>query len=633
MKTNAIILLIAACTLTVHQSAAQSFGALGPANSTGGAKCFVTDPSGSTLYAGGTLTSAGGTSVASIAAWNGSSWSALGAGLTGNPGSYYVEDMVFFNGTLHAGGYINGSGGSPLYGIASWDGSTWNNLSNGVSGYIKAMAVYGGKLYVGGNLGIVDGTPSVWTDGFFPGTLACWDGTQWDTIPVAYPGSNNVHHMTVWNGKLYAGGDFGELYEFDGSNWTDVSLGQITHEVSAFAEYDGKLMIAELTWGGEGKIWQWDGSALTLFQGGFDGRIRGIVAHQGNLFVAGQCDEVSGFAFEGITYWDGTQWNIINQGISGNVEELIVFNGQIVLADIQFDKSDWSYYGTIGTLDMPTPAAPPATPTGLVAKFIQDTTAVLTWDTSATATSYKLVYKVAGTASWQHVAWKHTQQGQKTITGLLPGTTYKWAIFAINSHGYSAIAPMSTFSTLSGPCTIPTGLSATGVSGNQARLNWLPAANAVKYRIRYREAGSGGWTVLVKDNSWDKHWLTGLSLSTTYEWQIKSVCSYGPSSGTMWSATQSFTTASAKNLHTTEVETPATMGLQAYPNPSSDGQFRVAGLHQAEQATVYNLLGQPVWRGQLQNGTELDLGAFGSGVYILKCHHSGHEIVRRLIVR
>ena len=40
--------------------------------------------SGSTLYAGGDFTTAGGSAANNIAQWNGSSWSALGSGMGGN---------------------------------------------------------------------------------------------------------------------------------------------------------------------------------------------------------------------------------------------------------------------------------------------------------------------------------------------------------------------------------------------------------------------------------------------------------------------------------------------------------------------------------------------------------------------
>jgi len=46
--------------------------------------------SGNTLYAGGAFTTAGGNPANNIAKWNGSSWSPLGDGISGQPPSSTV---------------------------------------------------------------------------------------------------------------------------------------------------------------------------------------------------------------------------------------------------------------------------------------------------------------------------------------------------------------------------------------------------------------------------------------------------------------------------------------------------------------------------------------------------------------
>ncbi|OLD81157.1 MAG: hypothetical protein AUI33_01280 [Ignavibacteria bacterium 13_1_40CM_2_61_4] len=52
---------------------------------------------GSDVYAGGYFTTAGGSAANSIAKWNGSSWTALGAGISGVDGVHdkIVEKWVF----------------------------------------------------------------------------------------------------------------------------------------------------------------------------------------------------------------------------------------------------------------------------------------------------------------------------------------------------------------------------------------------------------------------------------------------------------------------------------------------------------------------------------------------------------
>jgi hypothetical protein len=60
---------------------------------------FALAVSGSTLYAGGDFTTAGGSAANSIAQWNGSSWSALGSGINGG-----VSALAVSSSTLYAGG-------------------------------------------------------------------------------------------------------------------------------------------------------------------------------------------------------------------------------------------------------------------------------------------------------------------------------------------------------------------------------------------------------------------------------------------------------------------------------------------------------------------------------------------------
>ena len=57
--------------------------------------------SGSMLYAGGDFTSAGGVLVNRIAAWNGTTWSALSSGMNAKVSSLAVSGST---GMLYAGG-------------------------------------------------------------------------------------------------------------------------------------------------------------------------------------------------------------------------------------------------------------------------------------------------------------------------------------------------------------------------------------------------------------------------------------------------------------------------------------------------------------------------------------------------
>ncbi|MFN7020984.1 MAG: GC-type dockerin domain-anchored protein [Phycisphaerales bacterium] len=115
------------------------------------------------LYVAGSFQSVNGVPAVSIAKWDGSTWSALGAGLTdavNGPESVRVSSMVVHDdGTgpvLIVSGRFTHAGGVPAENIAAWNGSSWAPVTTtppaGNGGFnASTMASYGGALYLGGS--------------------------------------------------------------------------------------------------------------------------------------------------------------------------------------------------------------------------------------------------------------------------------------------------------------------------------------------------------------------------------------------------------------------------------------------------------------------------------------------------
>ncbi len=102
------------------------------------------------LYAGGRFTTAGGVSCANIAKWDGSAWSALGSGI-GDANTSVFALAFDTKGNLYGVGSFTTAGQIPANNIAKWNGSSWSVLGSGVGGYINALACdRSGNLYVGG---------------------------------------------------------------------------------------------------------------------------------------------------------------------------------------------------------------------------------------------------------------------------------------------------------------------------------------------------------------------------------------------------------------------------------------------------------------------------------------------------
>ncbi|MEO6166762.1 MAG: T9SS type A sorting domain-containing protein [Chitinophagales bacterium] len=116
-------------------------------------------------------------------------------------------------------------------------------------------------------------------------------------------------------------------------------------------------------------------------------------------------------------------------------------------------------------------------------------------------------------------------------------------------------------------CVVPGNPEVKDITATSAKLKWEPVAAATAYKLRYKEASTGPWTLLGPHGHTKT--IDGLSASTTYVWQIKSVCGTNPKVTSDWSAKQFFTTTPLKMINESEEET----FFEIYPNPSSGNAF------------------------------------------------------------
>jgi hypothetical protein len=145
------------------------------------------DGTGAKLYVAGHFAQTGGGPAANIASWDGTSWSALGAGI----GNGIVRSLASFPDPLGgpskliATGSFTIAGGAPANQIASWDGTSWSPLAEGVSGPLPwTLAVYddhqgsGRDLYVGGRIDRAGGEPV--------SGIAKWEGCGGTGVPFCF---------------------------------------------------------------------------------------------------------------------------------------------------------------------------------------------------------------------------------------------------------------------------------------------------------------------------------------------------------------------------------------------------------------------------------------------------------------
>src|SRR6185436_5579096 len=122
------------------------------------------DGAGPALFAGGGFTLAGGNAANRIAKWDGTNWSALGAGLYNNLNPANVNAMTVFDDgsgpALYVGGTFITAGDVEAISIARWDGTSWSDLDVGTNGTVTALAAFDGALYVGGSFSFTGAGPA-----------------------------------------------------------------------------------------------------------------------------------------------------------------------------------------------------------------------------------------------------------------------------------------------------------------------------------------------------------------------------------------------------------------------------------------------------------------------------------------
>jgi hypothetical protein len=294
--------------------------------------------SGSDMYAGGqftTATNSGGVAVTVnyIAKWDGTSWSALGAGM-----NYWVYALAVSGSDIYAGGYFNSAGGSTAKYTAKWDGSNWSALNSGMDTWVYAIAVSGSNVFAGG--GFVE------ADGRAANFIAKWNGSSWSALGSGLNG--NVYALAVSGSDQFAGGVFwgtgginvNRIAKRNGSSWARLGSG-MDGEVRALAISGDNLyaggafttaggVSANCIARGNGSSWSW--SALGS---GMNTAVNALAASGSNVYAGGTFTTAGGSAASRIAKWDGSSWSTLGLGMNNAVSALAV-SGSNVFAGGQF---------------------------------------------------------------------------------------------------------------------------------------------------------------------------------------------------------------------------------------------------------------------------------------------------------
>jgi len=218
--------------------------------------CLAVLPSGH-LVAGGMFTQAGGVAVQNVARWDGVAWHAMHQGLMG----VVTALAVLPNGDLLAANAFPAA--SPyLFVIQRWTGSNWMQVGGALNGRVNAITVTAnGDVFVGGNFAN-------------PAGVARLANGVWSPVGNGLPG-------TVWglaglpDGRLVAGGSFSilpllRLAIWDGVAWSPMGSGANADVVAVAALPDGSVVAGGRFSSPGSRVARWSGSGWTGLGGGID---------------------------------------------------------------------------------------------------------------------------------------------------------------------------------------------------------------------------------------------------------------------------------------------------------------------------------------------------------------------------
>jgi hypothetical protein len=118
------------------------------------------------LIAGGLFDPAVGGPPGGIIRWNGSSWITLGGGLferDTETSTVGVSALTVLDGDLIVGGLFSHAGapfGVPVNNIARWDGTSWSALGAGTNDQVLTLDRHDGGLLLGGWFTLAGGSPN-----------------------------------------------------------------------------------------------------------------------------------------------------------------------------------------------------------------------------------------------------------------------------------------------------------------------------------------------------------------------------------------------------------------------------------------------------------------------------------------
>jgi hypothetical protein len=320
----------------------------------------------------------------------------------------------------------------------------------------------------------------------------------------------------------------------------------------------------------------------------------------------------------GAATWTSTTATANTLAISGLTSNTqYEFQVQTICSAVASDTSNWATaanFTTLVTLSC-------ATPTTLGTSNIGETTADLSWTSSAPNVNIR--YRIVGSATWTSTT---ATASPLSLTGLTTNTQYEFEVQAVCSAtagDTSYWANSVSFTTLATPtCPDPTSLVVSAVNTTDASLNWTPGGSETAWNLRYKKSTDATYTN-VNNTTTKPYLLTALQSSTAYTWSVQAVCSGTLNSG--WVAENTFTT-------TVGIENNAPSSLSVYSyrnqvNVTNNGNLLV------KEVVIYDVVGQQVCAFAINSNENILINTnLTFGNYVIKIVTENQVITKKLLI-
>jgi trimeric autotransporter adhesin len=329
MKNLRLYILILLTILSTNLFAQGTYNTLGSINNGCNDKVFAItgeQPQTSVIYVGGSFTNAGGSPAKYVAKWDQDAfaWTNMQphGGMNGP-----VRSLLYFNSTLYAAGDFIISDSIDTWHVARWTGAQWTNMAGGIRGAgLRALKAYSNEIYAAGYIDTLSG--------FNPGMgVEKWNGSTWVALGgfgYGVSGANGFHGsaMEVYNGELYVGGLFSfagngsipanNIAKWNGSNWAGLGNGA-NGEVFCFTVFNGELYAGGDFTNIDGvpanRIAKFNGSTWSAVGAGFDTTVYGLAVYQNEVYATGNFITSAGDTMLRIARWNGSAWNKVWNGL------------------------------------------------------------------------------------------------------------------------------------------------------------------------------------------------------------------------------------------------------------------------------------------------------------------------------